>query len=378
MLRSQFFAAAIILMILLVFDGSLLEKVGVPSEPSAAAEGGIGASIAAKCTFCSGSTNFNHNRVIPQGGGKNACGSMKTMAAGQLNGSDICALIQEKERLCCPEEVIAAFSSSNATKHQQLAVDRERSDRDAHPPILYGHVHVAKTGGTSLNGILANTFERVCGHKGYSYDAFQDNERAKRKVKKGQRIRPEGRSRVKPPIMYEIGFEECDYISAERPWTFWRDRFGNGKFHGFKMELHVPCRDRLDHLMSQCNYRHQKIACDAKTDAELFKSVRKCYPYLQERYAHHLQKHFDVKCYDFKKQFTNYTEHMSGILQKRRFQSTPYVKRETNAPRNRTKECIWGNATVLEKVEKYLLETVPYYQFCDKCIGSENEITLQQ
>jgi hypothetical protein len=25
-----------------------------------------------------------------------------------------------------------------------------------HPPILYGHIHVAKTGGTSLNGILAN------------------------------------------------------------------------------------------------------------------------------------------------------------------------------------------------------------------------------
>jgi len=76
---------------------------------------------------------------------------------------------------------------------------------DSHPPILYGHVHVAKTGGTSLNGIFANTFERVCGQKGYSYDAFQDNERAKMKVKKGQNIRSEGRSRVFLPIMQEIG-----------------------------------------------------------------------------------------------------------------------------------------------------------------------------
>jgi len=40
-----------------------------------------------------------------------------------------------------------------------------------HPPILYGHVHMAKTGGTSLNGIIANKFDHVCGHKGYSYDA---------------------------------------------------------------------------------------------------------------------------------------------------------------------------------------------------------------
>ena len=28
---------------------------------------------------------------------------------------------------------------------------------------MYGHVHIAKTGGTSLNGMLANGFERVCG-----------------------------------------------------------------------------------------------------------------------------------------------------------------------------------------------------------------------
>ena len=145
-----------------------------------------------------------------------------------------------------------------------------------------------------------------------------------------------------------------------------------------KMELHVPCRNRLDHLMSQCNFRGKKMACDAKTDEELFKSVKKCYIFLLDRYSHHLQEHFDVKCFDFKKQFTDYPEYMSGILQKRRFQSTPYVKRETNAPRNQTDECIWGNATVLEKVEKYLLETVPYYQFCDQCMGSENEITLQQ
>ena len=95
------------------------------------------------------------------------------------------------------------------------AVFATKDAATSHPPILYGHVHMAKTGGTSLNGILANTFERVCGHKGYSYDAFQDNERAKILEKEGQRIRPQGRSKVKPLIMKEIGFEECDYISQE-------------------------------------------------------------------------------------------------------------------------------------------------------------------
>ncbi|KAK1738883.1 hypothetical protein QTG54_010199 [Skeletonema marinoi] len=143
--------------------------------------------------------------------------------------------------------------------------------------------------------------------------------------------------------MKKIGFEECDYISVETNWQFWTRSFGNGTFHGLKMELHVPCRNRLDHLMSQCNFRGKKIACDAKTDEELFNSVKKCYIFLLDRYSHHLQEHFDVKCFDFKKQFTDYPEYMSGILQKRRFQSTPYVKRETNAPRNQTNECMGCN-----------------------------------
>ena len=178
--------------------------------------------------------------------------------------------------------------------------------------------------------------------------------------------------------MEEIGFEECDYISQESLWEFWRDTFGNGKFHGVKMELHVPCRERLDHLMSQCNHGGKKIACDAETDEELFESVKKCYSYtyVLERYDHKLQNHFDVKCFDFKKQFTDYLKYMSGILQKRRFQSTPYVKRETNGHRNKESECIWGDAALMKKVEKYLLDTVPYYQFCDQCMGSDNEIIV--
>jgi hypothetical protein len=30
--------------------------------------------------------------------------------------------------------------------------------------IIYGQVHMAKTGGTSVNGIFSNKFERVCGN----------------------------------------------------------------------------------------------------------------------------------------------------------------------------------------------------------------------
>ena len=259
------------------------------------------------------------------------------------------------------------------------------SNNILHPPVLYGHVHMAKTGGTSLNGILANKFDHVCGHKGYSYDAYRDNERAKNQT--GAVVLPGGsnwsRSRVKPDMMQMIGFENCDYITHEVDWFFWRKEFGKGRFHGVNMELHVPCRNRIEHLMSMCNYEEyangklkfqkSKIACDAKTDEELFDSVKKCFLYL-DRYNHALLEQFDVKCFSFHNQFTNYIDHMSTILSHRRFESNPYVKRETNDVRNKEEECIWYNPMVREKVDKFLLDKIPYYQFCESCMGSENEI----
>ena len=33
-------------------------------------------------------------------------------------------------------------------------------------PKIFGHIHMAKTAGTEINGELAAHFERVCGHKG--------------------------------------------------------------------------------------------------------------------------------------------------------------------------------------------------------------------
>lgn len=283
--------------------------------------------------------------------------------------------------------VVGLTLNLNRTKsfEARLFTARE-SDRGIHPPILYGHVHMAKTGGTSLNGILANRFEHVCGHKGYSYDAFQDNERAKKQhgVLKETDGDNWSRSRINPVDMEIIGFEDCDYITHETNHQFWIDNFGDGKFHGTPMELHVPCRNRIEHLMSQCNYNEvgeyihhpkRKIACDAKTDEELFESVNNCFLFLN-RYDHELLNHFDVKCFDFDNQFTTYVQYMSGVLNGRRYESEPYVKRETNEPRNRADECIWSNPSVLEKVDKYLLDTVPYYQFCNNCLGSSNQIAL--
>ena len=116
-------------------------------------------------------------------------------------------------------------------------------------PVI-GHVHMAKTAGTSVNGLLASRYERVCGNKGYSYDSYGANLRMAasdgnpHKVKDSIRTQFQGygRERVPLPFMDEIGFEDCDFISMESNWPFWR-RFEDWPL---PLELHVPCRDPLD------------------------------------------------------------------------------------------------------------------------------------
>ncbi|KAH7624783.1 hypothetical protein NADE_002006 [Nannochloris sp. 'desiccata'] len=55
----------------------------------------------------------------------------------------------------------AAVMTSSLGRPQYAA--RVYSVKDS---TIYGHVHMAKTAGPTLNGELAARFERVCGHKG--------------------------------------------------------------------------------------------------------------------------------------------------------------------------------------------------------------------
>ena len=249
---------------------------------------------------------------------------------------------------------------------------------------------MAKTAGTSLNGIFANRFERVCGHKGYSYDAYAANEKAKLKAHQDNttsvslynNVRAD---RVDHNLIKEIGFEDCDYISEEESSNFYIDNFADQKFHNLTMELHVPCREPIDHLMSQCNFkqgfgRNSDIRCDSsrqQDDKLLYKDIKSCV-FQQQRFTRNLVDYFgfnNVKCYDFKKQFTTYTDYMSTRLQPRKLVSQPYIPRETNKPRNKTRECLWSNEDLKEKAKAYLIQTWSYYEFCNTCIGSENDIT---
>lgn len=219
--------------------------------------------------------------------------------------------------------------------------------------------------------MLANKFSYVCGHKGYSYDFYQENER--RRIDGPKMDKKFDRLRVRADIMDEIGYEECDYISKEADWSWWNKTYPGGRLHGVPVELHVPCREPIDHLMSMCHHNNITFGCEDNSEDNLSGRISKCLMHIT-RFDNRLSSDFNISCFQFENTFTTYFDYMSDLLQERRFQSVPYIGYFTNTKRNIANECIWENEDLKKRVKTYLLGH-QYYQFCSHCIGSENEIS---
>lgn len=278
------------------------------------------------------------------------------------------------------------------------------------PWITYGHIHIPKTAGTSLNGIMALRYERVCGHKGYTFDAIKTNHRIRRhqlktnqkgvglnSMRDGYSMIEKGynRGRVPTSVMREVGFHDCDWISMEHPWSVWREWVAPDVFQAPKahLELHLPCRDPIDHLMSMCNHQEIRFQCDL--DEEQRPLIRHGKPKIpglvrteqqidscifeMDRFAMDLTRtqRFQVKCFD-SSQMGAYIDYMDGHLQKRRI-TEEYIFRESNVPRNKDRECITQTSTEFQqRIHSYLLKKNDYYKFCDSCMGSPNELLLRK
>jgi hypothetical protein len=61
--------------------------------------------MATECTFCEGGGILDLDLVVSETGG-NTCGSIKSMARNEANGTDICAILQKGESVCCPTEPV--------------------------------------------------------------------------------------------------------------------------------------------------------------------------------------------------------------------------------------------------------------------------------
>jgi hypothetical protein len=244
-----------------------------------------------------------------------------------------------------------------------------------HPDVIYGHAHIAKTAGTTLNGNLSMHYERICGHKGYSYDAYSTNERAKRNNHSleysgdsySKLVKQSNRGKVPPSIMREIGFHNCDWISHESQWQAWL-RFKNWTI---PLELHVPCRDNIDHLMSQCNYWRKTFDCNL-TGQAMIEQIEGCIVYIHQRYNKKLNDTFPVKWFDHDKT-SDYMDWIGKRLQKRRIEAD-YAFRASNRQRHKEQECVWDRPDVQQVITSHLIANYDYYSFCDQCLGSEQDL----
>jgi len=229
--------------------------------------------------------------------------------------------------------------------------------------VVYGHVHMAKTGGTTVNGKLALNFERVCGHKGYSFNYYQIN--AAVDPKKNIEKQPHLKNGLTTSFS---DYEDCDYISLEEKWKNWKPISTSFEPHGLPFELHLPCRDPVEHLLSLCNQQHKMFDCHQPIEQEILKCLK-----FTERFDMGLQA-WSLKCFNFAN-MTGYLEYMAQRLQKKRIQAK-YVYRSSNQPRPK-KECLKENDDLRKKVEQYLLrEDVAngYYHFCSKCLNSSRDL----
>jgi hypothetical protein len=250
----------------------------------------------------------------------------------------------------------------NITRHvQQHSTSSERT-----PKKVFGHLHIAKTGGTTVNGLLALNYERVCGHKGYSYDFALVNAQPNRNDSYQMAGEIFNRGRVPWHIMDEIGYENCDYISNEIDWQWW-ERTQKTTFSPWNMsiELHVPCRDPIDHLMSQCNFKSHVFNCNG----DIARQVEKCNVGMRYRFSAQLLDTFpSVKCFEAHK-IDEYMVYMGKRLEAK---SIPfeYNHRDTNSPRRKESECIWKNTRVRKKTLAYLLSNFDLMRFCSNCLNS--------
>ncbi|KAL7465532.1 hypothetical protein ACHAXS_005848 [Conticribra weissflogii] len=287
---------------------------------------------------------------------------------------------------------LSFFIRDDASSFQpDQVVTRELKDCQGwvRPKAIFGHVHMAKTAGTEINGLLASKYERVCGHKGYSYDFRNLNRRRKEYssehdgdtdiLKTGfhdliAKVREDfNRGRVPLDIMKEVGFDDCDFISLENRFDVW----GDIQLDDWPLELHVPCREPLSHLMSFCNYMREDFSCDSDDRDFLEGQIVPCVQYIN-RFDPSLAKipNFSLKCFDPLPP-ERYVDYMGRFLQSKRI-PTEYFHVDTNQPRSTKDECLWtAGEDFQRKVREILIEKYDFFRFCDECMSTENELPLE-
>ena len=154
-------------------------------------------------------------------------------------------------------------------------------------------------------------------------------------------------------------------------WEGWSLRFSDWPF---PVELHVPCRDPVDHFMSMCNLINEgKFTCP-RDESKLRDEMKAC-GVNNGRFDLSMAEQFSTKCFNAL-EHEAYIDLMRSKLRERRWKvKYPLEKRSR---RLKERECIWeeANADVLERVSQILHEENHLVKFCDRCMGTNDDLLL--
>ena len=219
------------------------------------------------------------------------------------------------------------------------------------------HVHIAKTGGSTLNAEASFRYERVCGNKGNTADRTASSFHKSLKALKKE---------------HHLPVYDCDFISLEIPWKRWwetKQEISAGYLNCSLAAL-IPCRDPFEHMLSQCNHKEKKLhESSIETPEQLYKKCRGW----EDRFSLEM---FTTTPPLFSHDFCYHFENMSQTLQNLESILEPrirpltgprdYLVVQKTSQKHRKETPAWLEA-LHEKFNVWAVENVPYYKYCASC-----------
>jgi len=238
-------------------------------------------------------------------------------------------------------------------------------------PEVFFHVHLAKTAGSTVNRAVARRYYGVCGHKGYSFS--QNLEDTVRKTTDA-RFQGFGLDRVHPSRMESWGFHNCALISHEIGADALMKMVRLDTFQNVTKTGIIPCREPVDHLLSQCNMRHISVTNLVSKNSSCPEIISKC-ELGWVRYDDSLLNVFDRIILFRYDDFGPLIARLDRTMPRRVIELAQAYNYMTSRPRNTAYEKL-GMSCPISTLREHLMRSWSYYRLCDNVLGKASYIEL--
>jgi len=247
---------------------------------------------------------------------------------------------------------------------------RSSEETGSFPTVIF-HAHIAKTAGSTISRFLARRYHGICSNKGVSFMQTYEDFNATSTSIFGERGLD---TFVKKELLQSWGLHNCALISLEVSSQQWLQIASSEPFRNQTTAVMIPCRDPVDHILSQCNFRDRNFT-EMITSSGGQKACAEALPECQvqwKRYDHSLLEYFDKVVLFKYDSFDDVTRYLDKTLPKRAIElkhETQYGMYTTNKDRSAENERFSPKCPE-EMLRKNLLREWSYYRLCETFLGS--------